>query len=142
MNFCGGYCQAPSLQSSVKSAESAVYLLSSAFGINRRLRDQDDDNHDHHGHDHEPGTGEYIRLGLMSIIVVASLTGWWRPFMDRDWLAFAGTDPPTHFPSALGRGFVGEYFIHWQVLSIKDGTCYEPAHTAARRSHFSSGIPD
>jgi hypothetical protein len=32
-----------------------------------------------------------IRLGLMSIIVVASLTGWWRPFMDRDWLAFAGT---------------------------------------------------
>ena len=27
----------------------------------------------------------------MGIIVVASLTGWWRPFMDRDWLAFAGT---------------------------------------------------
>ena len=24
-------------------------------------------------------------------IVVASLTGWWRPLMDRDWLAFAGT---------------------------------------------------
>jgi hypothetical protein len=32
MNSCGGYCQAPSLQSSVKSVESAVYLLSSAFG--------------------------------------------------------------------------------------------------------------
>jgi heavy metal translocating P-type ATPase len=27
----------------------------------------------------------------MGVIVVASLTGWWRPFMDRDWLAFAGT---------------------------------------------------
>ena len=27
----------------------------------------------------------------MGFIVVASLTGWWRPFMDRDWLAFAGT---------------------------------------------------
>jgi Cd2+/Zn2+-exporting ATPase/Cu+-exporting ATPase len=27
----------------------------------------------------------------MGIIVVAGLTGWWRPFMDRDWLAFAGT---------------------------------------------------
>jgi Cd2+/Zn2+-exporting ATPase/Cu+-exporting ATPase len=27
----------------------------------------------------------------MGIIVVASLTGWWRLFMDRDWLAFAGT---------------------------------------------------
>jgi Cd2+/Zn2+-exporting ATPase/Cu+-exporting ATPase len=27
----------------------------------------------------------------MGLIVVASLTGWWRPFMDRDWLEFAGT---------------------------------------------------
>jgi Cd2+/Zn2+-exporting ATPase/Cu+-exporting ATPase len=27
----------------------------------------------------------------MGFIVVASLTGWWRPFMDRDWLSFAGT---------------------------------------------------
>jgi heavy metal translocating P-type ATPase len=51
------------------------------------------DDHDHHGpeHDHETGTGEYVRLGLMGIIVIASLTGWWRPFMNRDWLAFAGT---------------------------------------------------
>jgi len=51
------------------------------------------DDHDHHAHDHdhETGTGEYIRLGLMGIIVIASLTGWWRPFMNRDWLAFAGT---------------------------------------------------
>ena len=53
-------------------------------------RDEDHD-HDHDGHDHETGIGEYVRLGLMGIIVVASLTGWWRPFMNRDWLAFAGT---------------------------------------------------
>src|SRR5215469_213771 len=36
-------------------------------------------------------SAEYVRLGLMGIVVVASLTGWWRPFMSRDWLAFAGT---------------------------------------------------
>jgi len=46
---------------------------------------------DHDDHDHGTGTGEYLRLGLLGIIVFASLTGWWRPFMDRDWLAFAGT---------------------------------------------------
>ena len=51
----------------------------------------DDDDRDHDDHDHGTGTGEYLRLGLLGIIVVASLTGWWRPFMDRDWLAFAGT---------------------------------------------------
>ena len=58
-----------------------------------RRGDQPDngDDHDHPGHDHETGNGEYIRLGLMGMIVIASLTGWWRPFMDRDWLAFAGT---------------------------------------------------
>jgi heavy metal translocating P-type ATPase len=53
--------------------------------------DHDDHNHDGHDHDHETGIGEYVRLGLMGVIVIASLTGWWRPFMDRDWLAFAGT---------------------------------------------------
>src|ERR1700736_3796717 len=51
----------------------------------------DHDDHHHDDHDHGTGTAEYVRLGLMGIIVVASLTGWWRPFMDRDWLAFAGT---------------------------------------------------
>jgi heavy metal translocating P-type ATPase len=53
--------------------------------------DHDDHEHDGHGHDHETGAGEYIRLGLMGVVVVASLTGWWRPFMGRDWLAFVGT---------------------------------------------------
>jgi heavy metal translocating P-type ATPase len=51
----------------------------------------DHDDHNHDDHDHGTGTAEYVRLGLMGVIVVASLTGWWRPFMGRDWLAFAGT---------------------------------------------------
>ena len=51
----------------------------------------DHDDHNHDDHDHGTGSAEYVRLGLMGIIVVANLTGWWRPFMDRDWLAFAGT---------------------------------------------------
>jgi heavy metal translocating P-type ATPase len=50
--------------------------------------DHDDD---HHDHDHAAGPGEYVRLGVMALIIIASLTGWWRSFMDRDWLAFAGT---------------------------------------------------
>ena len=57
--------------------------------------DHDDHHHDHdddhHDHDHAAGTGEYVRLGVMALIIIASLTGWWRSFMDRDWLAFAGT---------------------------------------------------
>jgi heavy metal translocating P-type ATPase len=50
--------------------------------------DHDDD---HHDHDHAAGTGEYVRLGVMALVIIASLTAWWRSFMDRDWLAFAGT---------------------------------------------------
>jgi heavy metal translocating P-type ATPase len=50
--------------------------------------DHDDD---HHDHDHAAGTGEYARLGVMALVIIASLTAWWRSFMDRDWLAFAGT---------------------------------------------------
>jgi P-type Cu+ transporter len=51
------------------------------------------DERDREGHDddRQTGTAHYVRLGLMGIIVIASLTGWWRPFMNRDWLAFAGT---------------------------------------------------
>ncbi|MFY9986697.1 MAG: cation-translocating P-type ATPase [Chthoniobacterales bacterium] len=57
--------------------------------------DHDHQGHDHEGHDHDhdhaAGPAEYVRLGVMALIVVASLAGWWRPFMNRDWLAFAGT---------------------------------------------------
>src|SRR5712692_4260561 len=37
------------------------------------------------------GTAEYVRLGLMALVIVVSLTGWWRHWMPRDWLAFAAT---------------------------------------------------
>src|SRR5438105_7030393 len=48
---------------------------------------------DHHDHDHEHAAdaSEYVRLGLMGLVIVASLTGWWRHWMARDWLAFAAT---------------------------------------------------
>jgi cation transport ATPase len=52
--------------------------------------DGDNESHDH-DHDHTSGTAEYVRLGIMALIIVASLTGWWRPFMKHDWLAFIGT---------------------------------------------------
>ena len=53
-------------------------------------RDGDHEPHDH-DHDHASGTAEYVRLGFMALMIVASLTGWWRPFMKHDWLAFIGT---------------------------------------------------
>src|SRR6266700_3481468 len=48
---------------------------------------------DHHEHDHEHAAdvSEYVRLGLMGLVIVASLTGWWRHWMLRDWLAFTAT---------------------------------------------------
>jgi heavy metal translocating P-type ATPase len=46
---------------------------------------------EHEDHHHETGIGEYARLAVMSLLVISSLTGWWRPFMNRDWVAFAGT---------------------------------------------------
>jgi heavy metal translocating P-type ATPase len=55
------------------------------------IHHRDENDHEGHDHDHQTGTADYVRLGLMGIIVIASLTGWWRPFMNRDWLAFAGT---------------------------------------------------
>jgi heavy metal translocating P-type ATPase len=58
---------------------------------NGQVHDHDEHDHEGHDHDHQTGTADYVRLGLMGVIVVASLTGWWRPFMNRDWLAFAGT---------------------------------------------------
>jgi cation transport ATPase len=42
-------------------------------------------------HEHEGALAEYVRLGLMALVVAASLSGWWRHWMSRDWLAFAAT---------------------------------------------------
>ena len=58
---------------------------------NEHLHHHHDHDDDHHDHDHAAGPREYVRLGVLALIIIASLTGWWRSFMDRDWLAFAGT---------------------------------------------------
>jgi len=75
-----------------KTTESAIPVIddehSHVSGSNAHQRRHDQG---HNDHDHRTGLAEYVRLGLMGIIVIASLTGWWRPFMSRDWLAFAGT---------------------------------------------------
>jgi Cd2+/Zn2+-exporting ATPase/Cu+-exporting ATPase len=53
--------------------------------------------HDHndleHGHSHEHAAGpvEYIRLALLAAVIIASLSGWWKGVMSRDWVAFAAT---------------------------------------------------
>lgn len=50
--------------------------------------------HEHeeeHDHEHPAGPVEYIRLTVLAIVILASLTGWWKNFMDRDWIAFAAT---------------------------------------------------
>src|SRR5713226_7389925 len=48
--------------------------------------------HDHDNeHEYSAATAEYVRLGLMALVIVLSLTGWWRHRMLRDWLAFAAT---------------------------------------------------
>jgi cation transport ATPase len=51
----------------------------------------DHDHEDDRGgeHDHPVGAIEYGRLGLLALVIVLSLTGWWKNFMSRDWLAFA-----------------------------------------------------
>ena len=79
------------MKTTIKTIDSAGHVADDRHERDPHSHDRDDDNHAQHGHDHETGTAEYVRLGLMGVIVVASLTGWWRPFMDRDWPAFAGT---------------------------------------------------
>src|SRR5947207_6816644 len=58
-----------------------------------RRDDSDSDHHDEQGHVHEHKTAfaEYVRLALMAAVIIASLTGWWKHFVGRDWLAFAAT---------------------------------------------------
>ena len=60
------------------------------------MRRTDDSHLDHrakqgHADEHKAGFAEYVRLALMALVIVASLTGWWRHWMSRDWLAFAAT---------------------------------------------------
>jgi heavy metal translocating P-type ATPase len=40
---------------------------------------------------YETRSAEFIRLGVMALVIFASLTGWWKSYMAHDWLAFAAT---------------------------------------------------
>jgi heavy metal translocating P-type ATPase len=60
------------------------------------MRQTDDSHLDYrakqgHADEHKAGFAEYLRLAMMALLIVASLTGWWRHWMSRDWLAFAAT---------------------------------------------------
>src|SRR6266446_8716336 len=46
---------------------------------------------DENEHAHKTGSADYIRLAVMAVVTVASLTGWWESHMSRDWLAFTAT---------------------------------------------------
>jgi heavy metal translocating P-type ATPase len=60
---------------------------------NQDANDPHGEEHDEsgHAHGHETSKGEYVRLGLMAAVILASIAGWWKSFMTRDWLAFAAT---------------------------------------------------
>ena len=60
----------------------------------RETEHQHGSDHDHeheHEHGHETGLADYVRLTFMALVIIADLTGWWRHWMTRDWLAFAAT---------------------------------------------------
>jgi P-type Cu+ transporter len=56
-------------------------------------RDPGSDHDEERGHANQgkAGVGDYVRLILMAAVILASLTGWWKHLMNRDWLAFAAT---------------------------------------------------
>src|SRR6516165_5681747 len=79
------------MKTTSKTIHSAGQVMDAEHDRDHHNHGHHQDGDDDHDHEHETGTAEYVRLGLMGIIIVASLTGWWRPFMTRGWLAFAGT---------------------------------------------------
>src|SRR5205807_5722166 len=57
----------------------------------RRKGHRDQHHEDGGEHEHLAEASDYIRLAVMAVVIVASLAGWWRHWMSRDWLAFAAT---------------------------------------------------
>jgi P-type Cu+ transporter len=64
--------------------------LEERIALQHQEHNDRDDDHDH-ADEHKAGIAEYLRLGLMAAVILASLLGWWKHFMNRDWLAFAAT---------------------------------------------------
>ena len=56
----------------------------------RDAHEQHDPEHDH-SHKHSAGAVEYVRLGVLAVVIIWSLTGSWKHFMSRDWLALVAT---------------------------------------------------
>jgi heavy metal translocating P-type ATPase len=56
----------------------------------RDAHEQHDHEHDD-SHEHPAGAVEYVRLGVLAVVIIWSLTGWWKHFMSRDWLALFAT---------------------------------------------------
>jgi heavy metal translocating P-type ATPase len=69
--------------------EAALERKAAGGHITDDHNDRDDD-HDQ-DREHSVTAAEYVRLGLMALVIVASLTGWWRHWMLRDWLACTAT---------------------------------------------------
>ena len=68
----------------------------------------DDGHHEHeeeHDHEHPAGPVEYIRLTVLAIVILASLTGWWKNFMERDWQSLAATLIPTRYRDGSGKEY-------------------------------------
>src|SRR5438876_12165583 len=59
----------------------------------RRTNDSHFDHYDEQvdAEEHKADVAEYVRLVLMAAVIAASLIGWWKHFMNRDWLAFVAT---------------------------------------------------
>jgi heavy metal translocating P-type ATPase len=68
-----------------------VLAVEQGTGGDHVSKNHRDHNGDHHEHSHLAAAAEYVRLGLMALVIVASLTGWWKHWMSRDWLAFVAT---------------------------------------------------
>jgi Cd2+/Zn2+-exporting ATPase/Cu+-exporting ATPase len=56
-----------------------------------RDHDGEDGNEMEQEHEQLGGPVEYIRLALLALVILASLSGWWKNYMSHDWLAFAAT---------------------------------------------------
>jgi uncharacterized membrane protein YcjF (UPF0283 family) len=51
----------------------------------------DDESEQERPNEQHTHAAEYARLIVMAAVILASLSGWWRHWMSRDWLAFATT---------------------------------------------------
>src|SRR6267378_6183259 len=74
--------------------EAPSFKKLEAIDNHRRIHESGRDhgqNEPHHQTGHAAEWGEYARLGLLALVILFSLAGWWKNYMTRDWLAFSAT---------------------------------------------------